>query len=1471
MEEESYYSSSKGSHIPESEHFSQSLPSSTQVMSQEPQSPPREEIPENRQLSQSQNKQRKSVFNKNTKEEEHLRLKVWTIELENFKSYYGRKVIGPFDEEFSAVVGPNGSGKSNLLESLIFIFGHRASRMRLKNLTELIHNSNDHPNCSYASVAVHFYEVDSNENEQNRFSIRRTVYQETSGTKYFIDEMESTKNEVVELLLKKGVDLINNRFMILQGEVETIASMDPKGRNEDNPGLLEYLEDIIGSNTDVERIEKFKQQIDELLILKAEKHISFDDAKKRLESLSKHKEQVFNLLNTDKEILCIKHCQLSLQKFSNNNVRNKIIKKIEELKVEKKKINHELNQLEKQNKDISDKIKENKAQQDILQSKKQLFEKDNSKLLNQHSNLSTLIQSYAEKQVNYKKELAEMSNTLEDILNQKKSKEEKIPKTRETIKENQEKIDQLTERRNKIMSNKHSEIEVIKSEKRLVEVKIANLNHLIEENQQEIIEQSNKIKKQDALSAALNEDIQKFRSKFTSIENAMENIRADLKSNTEGLENAQAHYESMKLQLQNARIKKEELTQKKRDLENWIRSNPLEDKARQAQEEVEKIASMLQELQNRLGGKVFGKLGNLGSIPPQFDKAISAVGAKFNSVLVDTDIVSSQAINYLRSKTNYSALFIIIDKIRKIVPVMNQPFRAPPNSKRLFDLCKFNHENAKIGFYFILKNTLVVKNLTEAAKINKGKQKYVIVTLDGSILYPNGAIQGGGTARTGAVNTGDMRRVFNTEGLRREQMEKKKLLTQIIEAIQICQKDIFKIQETMRELHREIHTVFPNLIHNNRTKIGVFEDELKAKQAKLQQKLREEQELKGNNTKDCWKIITELRKKNHNLAQTKNELENKKDDYDDKLVKILGNEYKDITETLNIALNNKDELEKVLAEYQGSLNNYINQIDKKSKKIKESEQELGSLSQKIEDSKKKQEQMIEKSEHIMVTIVGVEQKIEALENEIHQISENEKELTNKLSSLRSEKINFASSINKFESSKEQANSKDELIQNDINKNLQKYLEQESNFKLMEDIIDQEIRAKEMYLDQKQLNLSHDLTSTGMVKVVGGRVIEENGRMVNPEEDDSDSDSEGESEESVLSIASSDKDEIGQLNVTLRNKKRTVGNDEIYMQKTPKEDYTDEEMKKLYQDNIKDDLHVLIVRKNKEKNAMKGDDSILNQYKEMMSQVIEHQKDYQRAREKVNVVRRKRDELQKKRLDKFKAGFDFIAQKLKEVYQRLTGQNGNADLELYDSHNPFAQGINYSVRPPGKGWKTIGKLSGGERTLASLALIFALHFYKPTPIYVMDEIDAALDFQNVDIVGKFITERSKEAQFIVISLRESMFTKCRKMIGVHKVNNKSGIVTLDMRNLLENIFKRAKENVEIDLNEDLSIMNINQRNLPTSHKKALQNNHDCLNLQQDVSGSNEPSVSKSQSRLSSSQKTNPGFMRRVYQASQDENY
>lgn len=113
-----------------------------------------------------------------------------------------------------------------------------------------------------------------------------------------------------------------------------------------------------------------------------------------------------------------------------------------------------------------------------------------------------------------------------------------------------------------------------------------------------------------------------------------------------------------------------------------------------------------------------------------------------------------------------------------------------------------------------------------------------------------------------------------------------------------------------------------------------------------------------------------------------------------------------------------------------------------------------------------------------------------------------------------------------------------------------------------------------------------------------------------------------------------------------------------------------------------------------------------------------------------------DTLRKARLSEFMTGFALITTKLKELYQMIT-LGGDAELELVDSLDPFSEGIVFSVRPPKKTWKNISNLSGGEKTLSSLALVFALHYYKPTPLYVMDEIDAALDFKNVSIVGNYI--------------------------------------------------------------------------------------------------------------------------------------
>ena len=82
------------------------------------------------------------------------RLIITHIVNENFKSYAGERTLGPFHKSFTSIVGPNGSGKSNVIDSMLFVFGYRAQKIRSKKLSVLIHNSDTHPNVQSCKVQV---------------------------------------------------------------------------------------------------------------------------------------------------------------------------------------------------------------------------------------------------------------------------------------------------------------------------------------------------------------------------------------------------------------------------------------------------------------------------------------------------------------------------------------------------------------------------------------------------------------------------------------------------------------------------------------------------------------------------------------------------------------------------------------------------------------------------------------------------------------------------------------------------------------------------------------------------------------------------------------------------------------------------------------------------------------------------------------------------------------------------------------------------------------------------------------------------------------------------------------------------------------------------------------------------------------------------------------------------------------------
>lgn len=211
------------------------------------------------------------------------------------------------------------------------------------------------------------------------------------------------------------------------------------------------------------------------------------------------------------------------------------------------------------------------------------------------------------------------------------------------------------------------------------------------------------------------------------------------------------------------------------------------------------------------------------------------------------------------------------------------------------------------------------------------------------------------------------------------------------------------------------------------------------------------------------------------------------------------------------------------------------------------------------------------------------------------------------------------------------------------------------------------------------------------------------------------------------------------------------------------------------DEIKRDISIL--EEERDSIARNANMGAIAEYRKKEQDYLLRVSELDQVTEQRNEARKDHEDLRRLRLDMFMEGFGKITLKLKEMYQMIT-LGGDAELELVDSLDPFSEGIVFSVRPPKKSWKNISNLSGGEKTLSSLALVFALHHYNPTPLYVMDEIDAALDFKNVSIVANYIKERTKDAQFIIISLRNNMFELADRLVGIYKTENCTKSVTID---------------------------------------------------------------------------------------------
>ena len=158
---------------------------------------------------------------------------------------------------------------------------------------------------------------------------------------------------------------------------------------------------------------------------------------------------------------------------------------------------------------------------------------------------------------------------------------------------------------------------------------------------------------------------------------------------------------------------------------------------------------------------------------------------------------------------------------------------------------------------------------------------------------------------------------------------------------------------------------------------------------------------------------------------------------------------------------------------------------------------------------------------------------------------------------------------------------------------------------------------------------------------------------------------------------------------------------------------------------------------------------------------EQKKDLEQS---IEVIEKLIYELEENMKKEFESNFNKINENFKFVYKRLFG-GGNGELKIVDKNNILESDIEITAQPPGKKMKNLNLLSGGEKALTAISILFSIILAKPTPFCILDEIEAPLDDANIFRFGEFLKELSNDTQFISVTHRRGTMEAADYIYGV----------------------------------------------------------------------------------------------------------
>ncbi len=1176
-----------------------------------------------------------------------------SIEIHGFKSF-ANKIKLEFHNGISGIVGPNGSGKSNVADAVRWVLGEqRIKQLRGGTMTDVIFAGTElRKPLGYAYVAItldnsdHALPIDYNE-----VTVSRRLYR-SGESEYMINGTTCRLKDVNELFFDTGIGK-EGYSIIGQGQIDQILSSKPEDRRnlfDEAAGIVKFKS---RKDTAVKKLEQEKQNLTRVNDILSELEKQVEPLEKQSEVAKiylKNKEELKTLdvnmflLENEAQKKTLSESEENLEIASKNLDKAKA--DYQDTKDKYEEIQEELETLDKE-------IEEARARITDTSVKREKLEGQIGIMNEQIRSATNDAEHFARRKADEEEKIAEKNKELARVQAEKDEIDKELESLSADRSKAREKLDSIVEE----ISNINNEVENCKSriidtlgERSTIKSKISSLDTRQEQINIRKAELTGKLVKARSDESMQEEIIKKLQAEFDQI---TEEIRS-MNQKQKDAENELAGIRD-KLSQKDAKLREEQnlYTQEKSKL----------DALSNLTERYEGYGGSVKKVMERKEDTpgIIGVVADIIKTQPKYETAIEiALGGNIQNIVTDDEDTAKEMIEFLKRTKSGRATFLPLTSIRDPQEFKAQEALSEKGVLGMADELVDTDDKYRSVAKAMLGRIVVVDTIDNAVRIAR-KYKYTIrmVTLEGELLVPGGAISGG-----------TFRNASNLLGRRREMDDLEAGIKKHKENIQLYQKEIEDTKKRRNELRvtvEELRTLLQTkFIEQNTARINVENE----KERQAQQK--------GN--------YSDLKTESESIEQQVIDIQKEREE----LKKAL--ELSEKTEA--------DESAKV-TEYQSSLEKLHEAEEKESENVSSWDIEYEKILQK--------ETFVQQNIDRIVGEIKVEQ--DALDEILDSIRKNDEILEQRKNDIEQIKLTI-------ESSKD--------IQSDVSKELD------------------EKRARKEELTATQKNFfkqTEELNQTmnGLDKEVTRlssrceRCREAIETQINYMWDEY---------EITLTDAASLRDET----------------------------MTDMPAMKKQISSLKDAIRKL---GDVNVNAIEDYRVLMERYTFMKTQ----HDDLIAAEQQLREIITELDESMRKQ---FMEQFTRIQTEFDKVFKEMFG-GGKGTLELVEDEDILEAGIRINAQPPGKKLVNMMQLSGGEKALAAIALLFAIQNLKPSPFCLLDEIEAALDENNVVRFAHYL-HKLKSTQFIVITHRRGTMESADRLYGI--TMQEKGVSTLVSVNLID---------------------------------------------------------------------------------------